>query len=102
VGESTTFETKLAVIGLEMPLKYEIKRLPDETVTVPAGKFAGCRRLQMIVRGTDPSGQPSQTRYDQWMAAEPGVGLVKEVVISNYQTDDSQRTTSLLKQHVIP
>jgi hypothetical protein len=95
VGQSTTFETKLGVMGMELPLKYEVKRLDDE-----AGQFAGCRHIQMIVHGTDPSGQPNQTRYDQWFNAKHG--LVKEVVVSNYQSDSSQRTVCSLKEHVVP
>jgi hypothetical protein len=103
VGDTTTFETKLAVMGFEMPLKYEVQRLPDESITVPAGTFAGCRHIQMVVHGADPSGQPSKTRYDHWMAADQGRGgLIKEIVVSNYQSDSSQRSSSSLKQHIAP
>jgi hypothetical protein len=102
VGETTTFETKLAVMGFEMPLKYEVKRLPDESITVPAGTFAGCRHIQMVVHGTDPSGQPNKTRYDQWMSADEGKGgLIKEMVVSNFESDNSQRSSCSLKQHIV-
>jgi hypothetical protein len=101
VGESTTFETKLAVMGFEMPMKYEVKRLEDETITVPAGKFAGCRHIQMLILATDPSGQPSKTRYDQWLDTK-GNGMIKEIAIGNFQSDNSQRTMCSLKQHVAP
>jgi hypothetical protein len=103
VGGTTTFETKLAVMGFEMPLKYEVKRLPDESVTVPAGTFDGCRHIQMIVHGVDPSGQASKTRYDHWMSADQGRGgLIKEMVVSNYQSDNSQHSSCSLKQHIVP
>ncbi len=101
VGESTLFETKIAVMGFEVPLRYEVKRLADETITVPAGKFDGCRRLQMVVAGIDSSGQPNRTRYDHWFDAK-GHGLIKEIVVSNYQSDNSHRSVSSLKEHVVP
>jgi hypothetical protein len=100
-GESTTFETKLAVMGFEMPLKYEVKRLEDSTITVPAGKFEGCRHIQMVMHGTDPSGQPSKTRYDHWLDAQ-GRGLIKEIAITNYESENSQRTICSLKEHRAP
>ncbi len=101
VGKSTTFETKLAVMGFEVPLKYEIKRLPDEDVTVPAGKFDGCRHIQMVVHGSDPSGQPTKNRYDQWLDAKGG-GVVKEIVVTNFQSDNSHRNICSLKEHILP
>jgi hypothetical protein len=102
VGESTRFETKIVVMGFEVPLKYEVKRLEDETATVPAGKFAGCRHLQMVVHASDPSGQPNQTRYDHWMGEGKDRGLIKEIVVTNYQSENSHRTSSSLKQHISP
>jgi hypothetical protein len=101
VDETTTFETKIAVMGFELPLKYEVKRLEDETVTVPAGTFANCRRIQMVVHGTDPSGQPNKTRYDHWMDVK-GQGMIKEIVVSNFQSDNSQRSVCSLKEHIVP
>jgi hypothetical protein len=101
VGETTTFETKLAVMGFELPLKYEVKRLEDETITVPAGKFAGCRRIQMVVHGTDPSGQPNKNRYDHWFDTKGG-GMVREIVVTNYQSDNSHRSICSLKEHIVP
>ncbi|MCL4180793.1 MAG: hypothetical protein KJ072_23985 [Verrucomicrobia bacterium] len=101
VGESTTFETKIAVMGFEVPLQYEVKRLADETITVPAGKFDGCRHIQMVVTGTDPSGQPNRTRYDHWLDSK-GHGLIKEIVVSNFQSDTSHRSVSSLKEHIVP
>ena len=101
VGESTTFETKLAVVGFEMPLKYEVKRLEDQTITVPAGKFEGCRHIQMVILGVDPSGQPSKTRYDHWLDTR-GAGLIKEIAVTNYQSENSQRTICSLKEHRAP
>jgi hypothetical protein len=101
VGQSTTFETKLAVMGFEMPLKYEVKRLADQTITVPAGKFEGCRHLQMVMHGTDPAGQPNKTRYDLWLDPK-GSGLIKEIAVTNYQAENSQRTICSLKEHLVP
>lgn len=101
VGQNQVFETQLSVMGFDMPLKYEVKRLDDETITVPAGKFENCRHIQMVVHATDPSGQPSKTRYDHWIDAK-GQSLIKEITVTNFQSDNSQRTICELKEHRAP
>jgi hypothetical protein len=100
-GEKKTVESKMAVAGFEVPLKYEALRLPDETVRVPAGEFTLCRHIQVVVQGVDTQGQPSKSRSDYWFHAKVN-GLVKEITISNYETDAKQTSTSTLKAHSVP
>ena len=100
-GEQKTYESKMAVAGFEVPLKYEANRLPDETVRVPAGEFTLCRHIQVVVHGTDAQGQPSKSRSDYWFHPKAN-GLVKEITISNYDTDAKQTSTSTLKTHSAP
>ena len=100
-GEEKTYESKMAVMGFEVPLKYEVKRLPDEAVRVPAGEFTACRHVQVVVHGIDAQGQPNQSRSDYWFHPKAN-GLVKEITISNYETDAKQTSTSTLKAHRAP
>jgi hypothetical protein len=99
-GEEKTSESKMTVMGFEILLRYEAKRLPDETVRVPAGEFALCRHLQVLVHGTDAQGQPAKTRTDYWFHPSAN-GLVKEVTVSNFGTDAQQTSTSTLKNHSV-
>jgi hypothetical protein len=101
VGEKKVSESKMAVAGFEIPLKYEAIRLPDDTVRVPAGEFTLCRHIQVVVHGTDAQGLPSKSRSDYWFHPKAN-GLVKEITISNYETDAKQSSTSTLKAHSAP
>jgi len=98
VGESTTFITSLSVMGFEVPIRYEVKRLRDETVTVPAGKFESCRRVHASIHATDAQGQASETQTDYWFHSKAN-GLVKEVSILNSHSADTHTSTSSLKSH---
>jgi hypothetical protein len=100
-GEKKTLESKMTVAGFELALKYEATRLPDETVRVPAGEFTLCRHIQVVVHGTDAQGQPSKSRSDYWFHPKAN-GLVKEVTLSNYDTEAKQTSTSTLKAHSAP
>jgi len=73
-------------------LKYEAKRLPDETVRVPAGEFT-LVGISSRGHGVDAQGQPSKSRSDYWFHPKAN-GLVKEITISNYDTDTKQTSTS--------
>jgi hypothetical protein len=101
-GDETTFETTLTAMGFEVPLKYDVKRLPDETLRVPAGSFTDCRHVQLVVHGTDPQGQTNKTRYDLWLHPKVNNSTVKEVVVSNFESAESHTSTSLLKAHIKP
>lgn len=101
VGESTTLTTTLSVAGFNLPIQYEVNRLPDETVVVPAGTFENCRRVRVTAHATDLQGQATQTRNDSWFHPRAH-GLVKEITIVNYGSADSYSSTSSLKSHTVP
>ena len=75
-----------------------MKRLRDEAVTVPAGKFESCRRVHATIHATDAQGQATETQTDYWFHPRAN-GLVKEVSILNSHSVDTHTSTSLLKSH---
>ncbi|MCP4594341.1 MAG: hypothetical protein GY842_26730, partial [bacterium] len=82
-GEEKTYETILRMKSpkFAMPTTSVIKRLPDETVTTPAGEFVNCQHYLTKTRSTmniKIVKIPVTDERDQWY--HPSVnGLVKEV-----------------------
>jgi hypothetical protein len=100
-GEEKTVESAIRILGFEIPLKYNAKRMADQTITVPAGEFVDCQRVRVITESLNQLGQPTTTRYDYWYHPKVN-GLVKEVFVYNYQTPKAYLGTSLLKSHTTP
>ena len=97
-GEQKILKTKMDVAGFSLPIEYLAKRLKDETITVPAGKFKNCQHVQIITSTQDATGQSVKHKQDYWY--HPKVGnLVKDVIVTNYKSDNSYTVTSLLKSH---
>jgi hypothetical protein len=97
-GEQKTLKTEMEVAGFSLPIEYLAKRLKDETITVPAGKFKNCQHVQIITSTQDATGQPVKHKQDYWY--HPKVGnLIKDIVVTNYKSDNSYTATSLLKSH---
>jgi hypothetical protein len=100
-GEQTTLKTNMDVMGYKIPMEYVVKRLKDETVTVPAGTFENCRRFEIISSMQNEMLQPIKVKTDHWY--HPKVkNFVKEVTIVNYQSDTSYTGTSVLKSCTTP
>jgi len=100
-GEQKTLKTNMDIGGFIIPLEYVAKRLKDETLTVPAGKFENCQHIQIICSFQNEMGQPAKTKVDQWY--HPKIkNFVKEVGIMNDQGDNSHTGTSVLKSHTMP
>lgn len=96
VGEQKIVKTKVDVGGFAMTIQYVAKRLDDETVTVPAGRFEKCQHVT-IVSTTESDFAPStKNKMDYWY--HPSVkNSVKEVIITNFDSDNSYSATSTLK-----
>ncbi len=100
-GEQTTFKTNMDFSGYKIPMEYIVKRLKDETITVPAGMFKNCQRFEIISFLQNEMLQPIKVKTDHWY--HPKIkNFVKEVTIINYQSDNSYTGTSILKSHTIP
>ncbi|MHC4424887.1 MAG: hypothetical protein ACYSYV_02185 [Planctomycetota bacterium] len=100
-GEKKILKTTMDIGGFPIPIEYVAKRLKDETIAVPAGKFKNCQRVQVISSAQNETGQTVKSRTDYWY--HPKVkNLVKEVVVTNYESDDSYSGTSVLKSHARP
>jgi hypothetical protein len=97
VGEQKVLKTNMSVSGLAIPLTFTVKRLVDEILIVPAGKFTDCIHVQIISSMENPmGGGSSQTKTDQWY--HPQVkNFVKEKIVTNFQADNSYAATSVLK-----
>lgn len=85
VGETrtyseTTVETDNYDSGPSNPksntITYTVTRLPDETITVPAGTFA-CRKFTGDTADPNPDTSYIATTGTTWLA--PGVGLIKAI-----------------------
>jgi len=97
-GEQKTIKTQMDIAGFSLNIEYLAKRLKNETITVPAGKFENCQHIQVITSTQDETGQPVKHKQDYWY--HPKIGnLIKDVVVSNYQGDNSYTSTSVLKSH---
>jgi hypothetical protein len=97
VGEQKVLKTNMSVSGLAIPLTFTVKRLMDEILIVPAGKFTDCIHVQIISSMENPmGGGTSRTKTDQWY--HPLVkNFVKEKIVTNFQADNSYAATSVLK-----
>jgi hypothetical protein len=99
--EQKTLKTNMDIGGFIMPLEYVAKRLKDETLTVPAGKFEKCRHVQIICSFQNEMGEAAKTKTDYWY--HPKVkNFVKEINVMNYQGDNSTTGTSTLKSFTTP
>jgi hypothetical protein len=83
VGEKRAIETTLKIEGVEFSLPSTIttERLKDETVTTPAGEFAGCRHYRVTIASTvniKIAKIPITEEREQWYH-ETVHGLVQEV-----------------------
>ena len=99
LGEQKTLKAQMDIAGFSLPIEYLAKRLKDETITVPAGKFKNCQHIQVITSVQDAAGQPVKHKQDYWY--HPKIGnLVKDVVVTNYEGGTSYTSTSVLKSHI--
>jgi len=96
--EQKILKTQMDIAGFSLTIEYLAKRLKDETITVPAGKFKNCQHIQVITSTQNATGQPVKHKQDYWY--HPKIGnLVKDVVVTNYQGDNSYASTSVLKSY---
>jgi hypothetical protein len=100
-GEEKALKTKMDIGGFEIPIEYVAKRLKDETITVPAGKFKNCQHIQIISSLQNETGQTVKNKQEYWYHPKAR-NLVKEVVVTNYHGDNSYTGTSVLKSHTKP
>lgn len=97
-GQQKTLKTKIDIMGFSIPIEYVAKCLKDETISVPAGEFKNCRHVQIISSMQNEMGQTVKSKVDHWY--HPKVkSLVKEIIITNYQSDGSYSATSVLKSY---
>jgi len=97
-GEKKVLKTKMEVMGFSIPIEYAAKRLKDETITIPAGEFKNCQHVQIISSMQNEMGQTVKNKTDHWY--HPKVkNFVKEVIVTNYQSDNSYTGTSVLKSY---
>jgi len=97
-GEQKTLKTKMDVAGFSLPMEYIAKRLKDETITVPAGKFKNCQHVQVMIATQDATDQPVKHKQDYWY--HPKIGnLVKDIVVTNHEGGTGYTSTSVLKSH---
>ncbi len=97
-GKQKTLKTMVDIAGFSLPIEYSVKRLKDETITVPAGIFKDCQHVQVITSAQDAMGQPVKHKQDYWYHPKAG-NLVKDVVVTNYKGGTSYTSTSILKSH---
>lgn len=98
VNEEKTLKSNIDMGGFAFAIEYKAKRLPDETLTVPAGTFENCQHIQVVSTIRSDMMPTSQSRLDYWY--HPQVkNSVKEVIITNYQSDSSYTSTSTLKSY---
>jgi len=90
IGEEKEFQSQRTVEGFysTYPLKTKFKRLEDQTVEVPAGKFKNCRHFKVSISYTIPwEKNRDQGQYiinrdtDLWYHSQAN-GVVKEVIHS--------------------
>jgi hypothetical protein len=97
-GEEKNVKANMEIASFSIPVEYVAKRLKDETITVPAGEFKNCQHVQIISSLQNEAGQTVKNKQEYWYHPKAR-NLVKEVIVSNYQSDNSYTTTSLLKSH---
>jgi len=99
-GEQKTLKGTMEIAGFSIPLEYVAKRLKDETVTAPAGKFEKCQHVQIMISSQDETGQPVKHKQDYWY--HPKVrNLVMDKVVTNFEGGASYTATSTLKSHTM-
>ncbi len=97
-GEEKTLKTNTSIGGFAFVIEYKAKRLTDETLTVPAGTFEDCQHLQIVSTIRSDMIPPTQSRLEYWY--HPDVkNSVKEIIITNYQSENSYTATSTLKSY---
>ena len=98
VNEERTLKSNVDMGGFGFAIEYKAKRLPDETLTVPAGTFENCQHIQVVSTIRSDMMPTAQSRLDYWY--HPQVkNSVKEIVITNYQGENSYASTSTLKSY---
>ena len=98
VGQEKSLTSKTDFIGFAMTIEYKAKRLEDESLTVPAGSFADCQHVRVVSTMRSDMMPASTSRMDYWYHASVK-NFVKEIIITNYQSDSSYTGTSVLKAH---
>jgi len=97
-GQEKTTKTSVNFAGFVMTIEYKAKRLPDETLTVPAGAFKNCQHVQIVSTMQSDMMPTTKSKMDYWY--HPSVkNVVKEVTVTYYETDNSYTATSVLKNH---
>ena len=97
-GEQKTLKAMMEIAGFSIPIEYVAKRLKDETVTAPAGKFEKCQHVQIMISSQNQMGQPVKHKQDYWY--HPKVrNLVMDKVVTNFEGGASYTATSTLKSH---
>lgn len=97
-GEEKTVKANMEIAGFSILVEYVAKRLKDETITVPAGEFKNCQHVQIISSLQNETGQTIKNKQEYWYHPKAR-NLVKEIIATNYQGDNSYTSTSLLKSH---
>jgi hypothetical protein len=96
--QQKTIKTNMEIMGFSIPIEYVAKCLKNETITVPAGKFQDCQRVQIVSSMQNEMGENVKSMVEHWY--HPKVrNLVKEIIITNYQSDNSYTSTSVLKSY---
>ncbi len=96
VGEQKTIKCKVDFSMFTLTIEYVARRLPDETVTVPAGRFENCRHITILTTTTTAIAPTTKSKMDYWY--HPSVKhFVKDVTVTNFDSDNAYTTTSLLK-----
>ncbi len=97
VGEQKTVKTELGLAGVVMRIEYAAKRLEDETVTVPAGRFENCQHVTIVSTIESDFAPSTKNKMDYWY--HPTVkNSVKEVVVTNFESGNAYTATSTLKR----
>jgi hypothetical protein len=98
VGEEKTLKTNMDFAGFALTVEYKAKRLPDESLTVPAGTFKNCQHFQIVSTMQSDMMPTTKNKMDYWH--HPKVkNLVKEVTVTNCEADNSYTGTSVLKSY---
>ena len=97
-GQQKVLKTEMEIMGFSFPVEYAAKCLKNETITVPAGKFKDCQHIQVVSTMQNEMGQTVKSRVDHWHHPKTK-SLVKEIIITNYQGDNSYTATSVLKSY---
>jgi len=97
-GQQKILKTKMDFMGFSIPIEFVAKGLKDETISVPAGKFKDCQHVQIISSMQNETGQTVKNKVEYWYHSKVK-NLVKEIIITNYQSDNGYSATSVLKSY---